>query len=194
MKKILTLALFGLFAINSASFAQDESDKPKPNFWWGPKVGVDLFTPTVDQAAIESQIKSNYQAGLFFRFGRKFFIQPEAYYATQKEEYETAAGVEEISIDRIKIPVMLGMKLVNLGLFSTHLQAGPSASFLISDLEDGNTRKGNFALQGGGGVDVLGFLTLDVRYSVDLSEDTQAQIEQLDWDSGVNVTLGIKLR
>lgn len=151
-------------------------------------MGVDLFTPTIDQGAIEAQIKSNFQAGFFLQFGRKFYVQPEFYYATQKQDYET----EVVTINRLKIPLMLGMKLVDLKVLSAHLQAGPSASFLI----DGESidKKGNFALQGGGGVDLLGFLTLDVRYSVDLSEDTQAQFEQLDWDSGVNVTLGIKLR
>lgn len=190
MKKIFTLAVFSLVVLTSSAFAQDE--KAKPNFWWGPKVGVDLATPTIDEAAIRSEIESNYQAGLFFRFGRKFFIQPELYYANQKEVYEDASGITEQTINRIKVPLMFGMKLADLKVLSAHLQAGPSVSFLMEN--EGFNRKGNFALQGGAGVDLLGFITLDVRYGVDLNNDTQAQLEQLDWDSGVNVTLGLKFR
>jgi hypothetical protein len=83
MKKNLQLVVISLFLFSGISYAQDQSSSEiptkKPTFWWGPKVGVDLFTPTIDQGAIESQIKSNYQVGLFLQFGRKFYIQPEFY-------------------------------------------------------------------------------------------------------------------
>ncbi len=198
MKKKLSLVVFGLFLFSGISYAQDqppvENQAKKPNFWFGPKVGVDLFTPTIDQNAIKSQIKSNYQAGFFLQFGRKFYFQPEFYYATQKEN-STSQTSAEVTINTLKVPLMFGMRLINLRVISAHIMGGPSASFLLKEsITDPNRRKSNFALQAGGGIDLLGFITLDVRYSVDMNNAMNDQIKQLSWDNGVNVTLGLKLR
>lgn len=203
MKKISTVFVLVLFLFSGISYAQNQSStenqEKKPTFWWGPKVGVDLLTPTVKRDDIETQIKSNYQVGFFLQFGRKFYIQPEFYYAIQKEPGYTTneMAVNEVTINTLKVPLMLGMRLINLKVISAHIMAGPSASFLLKEsvTDPTNPRpKSNFALQAGGGIDLLGFITLDVRYSVDMSNSMNAQIKQLSWDSGVNVTLGIKLR
>lgn len=201
MKKLLTVIAFVLFLFSGISYAQDlqapENQEKKPNFWFGPKVGVDLFTPTIDQGAIEAQVKSNYQLGFFLQFGRKFYIQPEFYYATQKEpEYITnEMTTNEVTVNTLKIPLMLGMRLINLKVISAHIMAGPSASFLLKASDTNPDRKkSSFALQAGGGIDLIGLFTLDVRYSVDMNSSMNDQIKQLSWDSGVNVTLGIKLR
>ncbi|MCX6237694.1 MAG: porin family protein [Bacteroidia bacterium] len=198
MKKILSVVTFVLFLFSGISYAQNQSSaenqEKKPTFWFGPKVGVDLLTPTLNQGAIEDQVKSNYQVGFFLQFGRKFYIQPEFYYATQKVT-GSELGTPEVTVNTLKVPLMLGMRLINLKVISAHIMGGPSASFLLKEsVTNPNSKKSNFALQAGGGVDLLGFITLDVRYSVDMSNSVSAQIKQLSWDSGVNVTLGIKLR
>jgi hypothetical protein len=200
MKKILQLIVLGLFLFSSMSYAQDQTNvvtpvKKKPTFWFGPKVGMDLLTPTLDQTAITDQVKSNYQAGIFLQFGRKFYIQPEFYYATQIQNSSVTSSEE--TINTLKVPLMFGMRLINLKIISAHIMGGPSLSYLLNETianTDPNRKKSSFALQAGGGVDVLGFITLDVRYSVDLNGSTNAEVKQLGWDSGVNVTLGIKLR
>ena len=198
MKKILQLIVLGLFLFSSMSYAQDQTNtvtpvKKKPTFWFGPKVGMDLLTPTLDKTAITDQVKSNYQAGIFLQFGRKFYIQPEFYYATQIQNSSVTSNEE--TINTLKVPLMFGMRLINLKVISAHVMGGPSLSYLLNEsMPDTNRKKSSFALQAGGGVDVLGFITLDVRYSVDLNGSTNQQVKQLGWDSGVNVTLGIKLR
>lgn len=198
MKKILSIIVLGLFLFSSISYAQDQTtsvtpSKKKPTFWFGPKVGTDLFTPTVDQNQITEQVKSNYQAGIFLQFGRKFYIQPEFYYAVQNQSSNNSSGEE--TINTLKVPLMFGMRLINLKVISAHIMGGPSLSYLLKEsVPDPNRKKSSFALQAGGGVDVLGFITLDVRYSVDLNGSTNQQVKQLGWDSGVNVTLGLKLR
>jgi hypothetical protein len=199
MKKFLSTLIIGLSLFSSISYAQtytqaaiDAQITNQPRFWWGPKVGLDLFTPTIDQGAIEDQVKSNYQIGFFLQFGRKFYFQPEFYYGMRKENYATEG---EITVNTLKVPLMFGIRLFNLKVVSAHLMGGPSVSILLDEsINDPGRRKSSFALQAGGGVDVLGFITLDVRYSVDLNGNTTEQIEQLKWDSGVNVTLGIKFR
>jgi len=195
MKKKLYLVVISFFLLSGITYAQDQtsSEMPvkKPTFWWGPKVGADFLTPTIDQGAIESQIKSNYQVGFFLQFGRKFYIQPEFYYATQIEPaFLTSAP--DVTINTLKVPIMLGMRLINLKVISAHLMAGPSASFLLKDSSPNSNRKqSNFALQAGGGIDLIGLFTLDVRYSFDTTNNL---IKQFSWDNGVNVTFGIKFR
>ncbi len=193
MKKILSLIVLGLFLFSSISYAQDQPTsetpiKKKPNFWFGPKVGVDLLTPTIDQKAITDQLKSNFQAGFFFQFGRKFYFQPEFYYGSLKEN----SGA---TINTLKVPLMIGLRLINLKVISAHIMGGPSASFLLKEsVTNPNREKSSFTLQAGAGVDLLGFITLDVRYSVDMNDSMKEQIERLSWGSGVNVTLGLKFR
>jgi len=199
MKKLLSTLVIGLFLFSSSSYAQtytqaaiDAQITKQPKFWWGPKVGLDLFTPTIDQGAIEDQVKTNFQVGFFLQFGRKFYFQPEFYYAMRKENYESTG---DNTVNTLKMPLMVGIRLFNLKVISAHLMGGPSVSFLLNEsITDPDRRKSSFALQAGGGVDVLGFITLDVRYSVDLNGNTTEQMQQLKWDSGVNVTLGIKFR
>jgi hypothetical protein len=193
MKKILSLIVLGLLLFSGISFAQDQSstetsDKKKPNFWFGPKVGLDLYTPTIDQKAITDQLKSNFQAGVFFQFGRKLYFQPEFYYGSLKENSGAV-------INTLKVPMMIGLRLINLKVISAHIMGGPTASFLIKESVTNPGRdKSSFMLQAGAGVDLLGFITLDVRYSIDMNDAMKAQIERLTWGSGVNVTLGLKFR
>jgi len=199
MKKLILSFLMTL--TTAFTFAQTAEEQPK--FWFGPKVGVDLATPTIDENQIRSEVKSNYQYGFFLQFGRKFYIQPELYYATQKEEISTASGNYN-TVNSIKLPVMLGMRLFNLAIVSGHIMAGPTASYIVSEkygpLITGGTNptfereKLNLALQGGAGVDVIGLITLDVRYSVNLSDNVKQQFQSLSLNNGVNVTLGIKIR
>jgi hypothetical protein len=195
MKKKLYLVLISLFLLSGISYAQDQSfsETPakKPTFWWGPKVGADFLTPTIDQGTIQSQIKFNYQVGFFLQFGRKFYIQPEFYYATQKEPGSITTA-PDVTVNTLKVPIMLGMRLINLKVISAHIMAGPSASFLLKESGTNSNRKqSNFALQAGGGIDLIGLFTLDVRYSFDTTSNL---INQFSWDNGVNVTFGIKFR
>ena len=200
MKKLLSVALFSLLLCPGSIFAQDNSssgEKPKPHFWFGPKVGLDLATPTIDQDAIKTQFDSNSQFGIFFQFGRRFYLQPEFYYAMHKES-NTSASMEavETKVNTLKVPVMVGLRLINLGIVSAHVMAGPQGSFFLSETKPDASRtrqKSNFDLQFGAGVDVLGFITLDVRYSSNIST-IETTIQQLNWKDAVNVTLGIKFR
>ncbi len=198
MKKTLLLSVLALFLASSFTYGQSTQEK-KSSFWFGPKIGVDLLTPTIDQGEIESQFKSNYSAGIFMQFGNKIYLQPEFYYVMQKEPVfvneEMTTG--ETTVNSLRIPLMLGIKLIDLGIVSGHIMGGPTATFFLNETNPSttNTRsKNSFALQFGAGVDIIGFITLDVRYSVDLNDSMEEQFDQLSWESGVNVTLGLKFR
>lgn len=199
MKRIFSVFVIAFLLLSSAlcAYSQTNASKQteKPSFWYGPKVGIDLIHPTIDQGEIESQFKSNYSAGFFLQFGRKLYIQPEFYYVVQNEPIFENGG--ETTVNSLRIPLMLGIKLIDLGIVSGHIMGGPTATFFLNESNPSSTfvrDNKSFALQFGAGVDVIGLITLDVRYSFDLSENLEEQANQFTWDSGVNVTLGLKFR
>ncbi|MEK7720413.1 MAG: outer membrane beta-barrel protein [Bacteroidota bacterium] len=198
MKKNLILVLFALLLISGPVSSQNDDSKSKRNFWFGPKIGLDLATPTIDQNSIKTQFDSNSQYGIFFQFGKVLYLQPEFYYATHKESYTSgSAAAVETKVNTLKVPVMVGLRLLNLGIISAHVMAGPQGSFFLNEsnpLPHFTRQTSNLDLQFGGGVDVLGFVTLDVRYSSNLSNSVETTIQQLNWKNAVNVTLGIKFR
>lgn len=203
MKKTLLVGIMALFLSSSFSYGQSlpetEKQEKKPSFWYGPKVGIDLLTPTIDLAEIESQFKSNYSVGFFMKFGRKIYFQPEFYYVVQNEPIfvNNEPSNYETTVNSLRIPLMLGIKLIDLGIVSGHIMGGPSVTFFLNEstpVANNSRPKNSFALQFGAGVDVLGFITLDVRYSVNIDDSMEEQFEQFDWESGVNVTLGLKFR
>ena len=195
MKNLFTAIFFLCILLSGTAKAQEQSEADvslnKPHFWWGPKIGVDLVSATTNTDAIKSQFDSNSQYGIFFQFGRTFYFQPEFYYAIQKETYNVN---QETKVNSLRIPMMLGLRIINLKIISAHVMAGPSASFFLSEsVETPNRQKSSFMLQGGAGADLFGFITLDIRYGVNLNE-AKEQIGQLSWKSGVNMTLGLKFR
>ena len=125
---LVMLIAFLLFPANL--FAQDQGTPPdatkkKPSFWFGPKIGLDLATATLDQSAIKSQFKSNAQFGIFFQFGRVLYLQPEFYYAIRKETTLTSNAVST-SVNTLKVPVLIGLRLINLGIVSAHVMSVPA--------------------------------------------------------------------
>lgn len=206
MKAInLTFATaFVLVCLFSSSFAQtsnneNEEPKKKSNVWYGLKGGTDLETPTIDTEEIKSQLKSNYQFGFFMRMGKKLFLQPEVYYAVKTEQltFMEAPLSEKVMVNNLKIPVLLGIEFLDLGIVSAHVMAGPMGSMFLGQSVSEHEiirPKYEYKLQLGGGIDVLNFLTLDVRYSTNLNSNTKEEIKQLTFKSAVNVTLGIKFR
>lgn len=198
MKNLFTAIFFMCILFVGTAKAQEQSEADaslnKPHFWWGPKIGVDLVSATANKDAIKSQFDTNSQYGIFFQFGRTFYFQPEFYYAVQKETFTVNTVAHETKVKSLRIPMMLGLRIINLKIISAHVMAGPTASFFLSEsVETTDRQKSSFMLQGGAGADLFGFITLDIRYGVNLNE-AKDQISQLNWKSGVNMTLGLKFR
>ena len=204
MKKInIALAIILIFNSFTLQAQNQESgsntNEKKHNFWYGPKAGLDLLSPTVSQSDIKAQLQSNYQIGFFFQVGRQIYLQPEFYYAVEKESRDFLDGSMpgEVMVNSLKIPVLLGIKLIDLGVISAHVMAGPMGTFFLSESQydpEIIRTKSDYRLQLGGGVDLLSFITLDIRYGVNLNDEVQEELSNLSWKSGVNVTLGLKLR
>lgn len=198
--KFLLLCLF-LVSFSVIGYAQDETttttttettpaQKPKPKIWFGPRFGLDLSHFTYDVNNITSQLGNNYQAGIMLQFGEKLYLQPEAYYAS----YKSVTGAADSTKNFVKVPVMVGLRFLNLGLFSLHLMGGPQFSFQL-DKKDNFTGIQTLSWQVGAGADILGFITADLRYTVQQGQSVATQVQNFSLNStGLNLTVGLKLR
>ena len=197
MKTGMILSAFLIFASLQA-FAQDSNREStsapakKHKFWIGPKFGFDMSPVTFKFNDIKNQLNMNYQAGILLQYGRTIYIQPEVYYSSYKitaENSETSS-----SVNFIKVPAMLGLRFLNLGLFSLHVMGGPAFSFQLKD-NDAFSGNNTFSWQVGAGVDLLGFITTDVRYTLREGVSIADQVSQFDKEtSTLNVTVGLKIR
>jgi len=171
----------------------------KPRFWIGPKFGTDILTGIPkDFTSVTDRLKEQWQAGVMMQFGRTLYLQPEAYYALT-----TTPGVgtaDATTAQEIRVPVMLGLRFLNLGLFSLHIMGGPSWTIPMSsdNTIDTNSKKMDWLV--GGGIDLLGFITVDVRYTYDTNSPLSDQIAGFNVTDNtaamtpLNVTVGLKLR
>ncbi|MCB2222052.1 MAG: PorT family protein [Bacteroidetes bacterium] len=196
MKKIIVLSLFFVFA--TISFGQ---------IGLGIKAGVNMNSLSTDLSDYEKAAKTGFQAGAFLRIGDKWHLQPEAYFTAKTGEfsYDFDAGSttltnvnQEITLNSIDVPVLIGYKLIDPPTLNVRLQAGPVASIVTSKKFDimvdkqtvdtpddypDNFKDLNWGLQVGAGVDFL-MLTVDVRYEIGLSNIYEKPEGATDSDLG----------
>jgi len=198
-KQIILLLALGL---NGTIFAQ------LPAFCIGPKIGYNTSDLSSDVSTISSDLKSNFQFGAFARFGDKIYLQPEVNYVIKggvlKSSDITITGNQEITLKTLTIPLLVGVKIINLKVASIHLVGGPAASFAINkelSITDPDStwpinstddiKNSSWSLQAGAGIDVLMF-TFDIRYEAGLSNMSKVPDFSLK-NNLFNVSLGLKL-
>lgn len=171
MKKFI--ASFVLILASTALMAQ---------FNIGPKIGYTASKLSTDGGDIKEDMKSTLHFGAFARLGTKTYLQPELLFMTKgtKFGYSLADGVkQDVKLNTIDIPVLVGFRLLDLKLANVRAMAGPVASLVINkdvdnvaDLDDelmeSDLKDANWGFQVGVGADVLS-LTLDIRYEIGLS-------------------------
>jgi hypothetical protein len=187
--QVLTVLLVSVvFVATAQQSTQENQPKEKRNIWFGLRAGTDLLSPTTDFEEIKTQFNSNMQFGAFAKIGKKLFIQPEVYGNFLVEDN---LDTKKIVANSVRVPVLLGFEFLDLRVVRAHLMAGPMATFYLNPFPE---QKYDYKLQLGGGIELLRFLSLDVRYAVNLNDNIKNELKQLAWKGGVNVTLGIQFR
>ncbi len=174
MKKSVLLLV--TLIMGSVAFAQI------PGFTLGPKIGASFSKFTTDESQIKEEMKSTFYFGAFARLGKKVYLQPEFLIMNRngvlknKEIPESSNTLEIRSID---IPLMFGVKVLDLKAANVRVMAGPVASLIINKsinsenwdeaINKNDIRNANWGLQFGAGADVL-FLTLDLRYEIGMND------------------------
>lgn len=152
--------------------------------------------------------------GVWMRFGRTFFIQPEAVMSSKGGAFEVyyngqnVSDLVKVKLTTIDVPVLVGLKLGPL-----RVNAGPMASFLVGNnqtlgqaLQQYTTgsasdafEKAYYGYQLGGGLDI-GSISLDVRYEGAWSDVSSIALQSVAQNTQFNqrnnlwqVTLGWRL-
>jgi hypothetical protein len=180
MKK--TLMTLSLLALVMVTFGQ--------TFDLGVKASYNTTKLKLSTAAIKSGFTngSGVNFGVFARIGgSKIYLQPELLYSSMTTTYtysiKNTLGVvstltNDVKLKTFQIPILLGLKVLDLKIASVRAFTGPAAQFVTNKgIKDLTTQiKDNFtdntmawAWQLGAGVDVLMF-TLDMRYDLGLTE------------------------
>ncbi len=173
-KSILTITLMTLVLI---SFAQLPF-----TFDLGLKVGINSSKITTDNPSIsgytysdfKSDAKAGFDFGAFARIGgKKVYLQPELLYCKRNGQSSFSTGTQTLDLKTIKIPILLGYKLIDLKIASIRAFTGPAMSFVMNsssiksnlvNIDPKNFKNNIWDWQLGAGVDVLKF-TFDVRYA-----------------------------
>jgi hypothetical protein len=174
MKKIIIL-LVVVFLSAEVSNAQ---------FVFGLKLGYNASKLSSSIDSIKSSINSGFHAGAFFRFGKRVYLGPEAYYTFSGGTFENnVTGTidnwkQKVTIGTLDIPVMVGFKIIKSKLINWRIFVGPEVSFVVNSKVTDVTLTGpikssdintvNWYGQAGTGIDVW-FLTLDLRYQFGLN-------------------------
>jgi hypothetical protein len=176
-------------------------------FDFGLKLGYNASKLSTQLDSVNASYSSGFHIGVFTRIGKKFYVQPEAYYTLESSK---VAGTEtswnqKLTIGSVDIPVLVGYKFLNSKAVKIRILAGPVASFVINrnvkDLGDvtgpvkeADINNVNWGLQAGAGLDAL-FLTFDIRYQIGLNNVIR-EVQTASWNSKNNVwviSLGFKL-
>jgi hypothetical protein len=140
----------------------------------GVKAGVNFANQTGDfPESIDKEGITSYHAGLVaeIKLLDKFSIQPELLYSTTGASYkfDDVSGDIKNELGYISIPVMAKIYLNKT--FS--IEAGPQASFLVSERNDFDVENGEtfeFGLNAGLGVKLTENFFLQGRYGIGLTE------------------------
>lgn len=202
MKKTFLL-IAALLMMGSAAFAGGGFD-----IAIGPKVGYQTAKLSYQKADIKSSFSNHFTAGLFGRvtIGR-LYVQPEVLYFKTTNIFDghvtgvpsdnlfnlpTGANVNlTLNQMNLQVPVLIGVKILDLDLIALRAQVGPTANFVLksqtlfdktytidgqnAELENTttdehfDTKAISWGLQAGLGIDVWR-LTLDVNYNFGLSK------------------------
>ncbi len=194
ISSLLFFLVISATAQSNGDFYKSESKSNNDSFLkYGLKVGYDMHPITFNPEEITDQLQNGYQGGIFLQLGRSVYLQPEIYYATYVNPVNSVSSEK---IQSIRAPILLGVRLINLGIVSAHVMGGPVYTASLSELTTGIRIKDlTHKWQVGVGVDVLGFITADVRYTLLDGIDISDQFSNFSKETSMlNVTVGFKLK
>lgn len=203
-KSILTIAIL---MVVLSTFAQVP-------FTIGVKGSINSSKITTDNYSLngvtlndfKSDAKSGYNLGVFARLGKRVYLQPELLYCVRKGQSMSGTTSQNLEIKAIQVPMLLGLKILDLKLASIRAFTGPAMSFVMnsskitydgvtSSLYDTKNYKNNiWDWQLGAGVDV-GPVIFDVRYEWGLSNVSDGKVSSIGFVNKGNTltfSLGFK--
>ncbi len=198
MKKYFAFILLSVIAFTG--FGQDKLD-----YDWGLKGGLNNSKITTNRDQFSSETINNFHFGAFVRLNLgRLYIQPEAYLISKGGDIKAIASynplqtISSFNYNSFDLPILVGVKVVDLKAFNLRVLAGPAFSFLTKKSIDNDMstfsvehfKNSLFAWQYGVGVDVL-FLTFDARIERSTG-DIYSGTEMSGKNNTLLLSLGIK--
>jgi hypothetical protein len=179
---------------SAAAFAQ---------FNLGIKAGMNYATISAKNNQFNESGVLGYQAGIWARVGKVFYVQPELYLGSKGSKFTfTTVGNASVEAEQkfttLDVPLLLGTK-IGTNKFNARFMVGPAFQFLLDDnssafaqaVDPSFYKYRDFVtnLQAGVGVD-LGNLSVDLRYETSLQDinSNDGQKQNL-----LHLSLGLKL-
>jgi hypothetical protein len=186
-------------------------------FSLGVKIGINsskMLNEFSNVNDIKDQAKTGFLFGAFARIKLPVvYLQPEVYFTKKGGDFQSATipqfqnqvFTQQTVLNMIDVPVLVGLKLIDLKAVNLRIMTGPVISFVTSkDVsyqvngvnlgsapETSEYKNTLWGVQLGAGIDVMNF-SLDVRYEWGLnnisdnpSMDTKSKL--------LNISLGMKL-
>ncbi len=151
---------------------------------------------TYNLNSAQGEMWNNFHVGAFARiFMKKLYIEPAVLYSIDKKQYEVSYNDisnpdinKIVDVKTIDVPILLGVKLLDLKVMNVRAFAGPKFRFdagstpSTTDMNQfiSDVKKANLGLEMGAGVDVLMF-ALDLRYNL-ISNMYETKIENVKFD------------
>lgn len=153
-------------------------------FHVGPQIGYTASNLSMNTDSITNNLKSNFVVGVFFRFGKKIYVQPELNWLTQGSVFKypsfgNLSPIEQnIKLNTIQVPLNIGWRIINIKVVNIRIFAGVLANFVTNttittsggdpNLYDALPTEDDFGKtqwqwDAGVGVDVLMF-AIDIKY------------------------------
>lgn len=163
-----------------------------------PKGGINLSGINDQPDGVSTNNHVGFNVGLDLRLGEgTFFFQPGAFYYQYNQEFSVVqtAGLSntlsrDIKVQSIKIPALLGIRVIEADLLGLRLNAGPAFNFPVKvsgegtgfDIDRGDYKDIVVGGVVGAGVD-LAFFTIDLNYEFGLSDYIDFDSEQNNFSS-----------
>ncbi|PWJ55610.1 outer membrane protein with beta-barrel domain [Dyadobacter jejuensis] len=201
-----------LLAILAISFSLSASAQYDPAFRFGVKAGANLSNIngsndlSLDNNGNAFNFKDNdnrslgFVGGVFFRFGKQFYVQPELLLSQKGGEFNVyqdgltnEEGKVDVRFSNLDVPILLGVRIgkifrINVGpMASLRLSSNGKLNDSFDDFtgDDSDAEfKNNLAYgyQAGVGFD-FGRLSLDVRYEGNFTEIAKVNFNNSDTEA-----------
>ncbi|MEM9887302.1 MAG: porin family protein [Bacteroidota bacterium] len=191
LKLILSSLFFALICVGS-TYAQGITINPK--------AGINIYDISGEEGAFSSDGKAGFHLGLDVRIGDAIFLQPGVHYYALQAEFVDEGPLdfirEDIRLQSIRVPLMLGTSFIQNDQFGLRAQVGVVGLFPLNvddndflfDVDD--YRNINFGAAAGLGMDI-GIVTLDIVYDFGLTDTFN---EDFDFNGKGNIlTLSVGL-
>ena len=178
---------------NTSLLSQDGT-----NFSFGPKASFH-FNKLYFNQNFTSSFEPGFEGGLFLRFGKKWYMQPELLYSFRQTNFEVLLDEVNTNIAAqnhyVILPVIIGYKILNGESSNIRLLFGPKFAYrLATNKPEFNDilKPFEYGCEAGVGLDVS-VVTLDISYNFYFSQSNTDALEQnILHQSMFNASLGIK--